>query len=207
MVIHYRPWMVVVALGVGALACSTSATAPTPIDDWGGDFAFSFVDPVGDTLPAQSGEAGAALDVVRLEGTMTASTFTFRLVFATPISAWSTGRDDRLDGFVDFDIDASTTTGSPSAVDLFGGSAAMGTDLFLLLRDDFTGAIPLVSTRNGGSVLVNAVFADSVLIVSIPRSFFGNDDGEMSVAAVIHRADRKATDFLPNMDHFDIRRP
>src|SRR3989449_1991200 len=93
-------------------------------------------------------------------------------------------------GFVDFDTDQDSTTGTASAVDVFrpdGGSTGMGVeyyvDLFAYNADSTVFVYDALAGTPTGSVRPR--FQGRRITVRVPRALLGNDDGFLNAATVV----------------------
>lgn len=165
--------------------------------------AFSFTDLTDDLLP--NADRDGAPDVLRLSGSVRADSIVVTLTFVDEITPWSGGAVNGLDGFVDFDTDESTNSGIPAAVDEYGGSANMGADWYVSLRDANGGnRVALVDAVSGESIAVPARFAARAITFTIPRSVMDETDGTFRMAAVVGHRTSEATDFAPNAGHYRV---
>jgi hypothetical protein len=166
---------------------------------------FSFDDPAEDTVFSAPTGSPRALDALRVEGTVADNTVELTLTFATPVTPWSSGQDDVLDGFVDFDLDQNQATGIQAAIDESGGNAGMGVEYYISLRDVEPGNVALVNVQNQTTyVPVPVTFDDTRVIIEVPLSELNDDDGNFGLSAVVGTADRPVTDFLPNEGHYEV---
>lgn len=164
---------------------------------------FSFADPAGDLLAGTA--APGAPDLVRVSGSVRADSIAVTLTFAGDVTPWSEGAQTGLDGFVDLDLDENTNTGIPSAIDEYGGSANLGADWYISLRDDGSGArVDLVDAGSGSATPVPARFSSRAVTVTIPRTALDETDGIFRLAAVVGHRNSEATDFAPNAGFYRV---
>jgi hypothetical protein len=184
-------------------ACGSGPTAPvgdqTPFD-------FAFEDPRGDTLAVLDlpPNAGPAVDLISVSGTVGADLVTLILDFAEPVSLWTSAAANSLDGFVDFDLDQASGTGGQDAA---GGQFGLGVEFYLDLRDNGGGRMGLVDVTKKTFTTVPATFDGTRVTIEIPRSAFGTDDGQMNIGVLIGDRDRPQTDFGPDTSHYILARP
>jgi hypothetical protein len=114
----------VAACAVLLVACGGEPTGPVGRAPTGGGFQYAYSDPVGDTLPPPTNIFNRALDVESLDVGLTADSIFVRISFTSPISRWSDGALNSIDGYVDFDVDDNPVTGFPAATEEFGNVAA-----------------------------------------------------------------------------------
>ncbi|MFN8573709.1 MAG: hypothetical protein U0132_16760 [Gemmatimonadaceae bacterium] len=191
---------------IAAVACSGDATGASPLD---ATYQLTFDDPVGDTIiTAGTNVFPRALDVSKVRVGLTTDTLFVRLDFTAPITLWSANTPESVDGFVDFDVDDNATSGGLSAVDEFGfGTANLGVDFYVSLRDDGLGNILWRSftTRQWRTGGITAT-ARSITL-RLPRADIGELDGVFGLSALVAGQARVATDAVPNQGHFRIAIP
>ncbi len=197
-------WLGLVTVAAG---CGGGPTGPgTPFAPF--DFAFS--DPQGDTLPPGPGlpdEAPAAIDVVAVRGRVEQDRIVLTLEFAGPVAPWSAGASNSLDGFVDFDLDQSSTTGIPGAGTAVGSVPGLGVEFYLDLRDPRSGKVALVEPAGRRFALVSARFGGPTVTIEIPRRELGSDDGQFRMGLVVGVPGRPITDVAPNTGNYTVVRP
>jgi hypothetical protein len=142
-------------------ACGSGPSGPdteTPIE-------FAFVDPAGDTVAATANPlAVAGLDLVGVSGVLSADELSLTLEFGSPVTPWSNGAANGLDGFVHFDIDQNVSTG------FIDNAHQMGVDFYLDLRDNGFGRVAVVEHVKQQLVWISATFEGTRFSVTIPRS-------------------------------------
>lgn len=191
---------------VAVLACSGDATGTSKLD---ATYQQVFDDPVGDTIiTAGTNVFPRALDVSKVRVGVTADTLFVRIEFTAPITLWSANTPESVDGFVDFDVDDNAASGGLAAVDEFGfGTASLGVDFYVSLRDDGLGRILWRSyaTRvwRPGGVTSTA----RSITLRLPRVDIGEMDGVFGLSALVAGQARVATDAVPNQGHFRIAIP
>lgn len=167
---------------------------------------FPFTDPAGDTLSNPGGSGARAIDLLEIRGSYKADSLIMTFRFAGPVQAASARAANSLAGWVEFDTDENTATGSPPATNQFGGSAALGVDYVLDLFSADSTSVDLDRVSTGSSSRVSARFSGDSLVVQIPLSALGNDDGNFKLAMVIGTSERP-TDIAPNAGVYTARRP
>ena len=190
------------------LACGGEPTGPIPLGPGSnnGGFQHSFSDPVGDTMPPPTNVFNRALDVDGLDVGLTAESIFVRVRFTSPISPWSGGALNSIDGFMDFDFDDNPNTGYISATEEFGGvNAQMGVETYISLRDDGFG----VMRRRVGDTEewrdVRVQFAERSFTVRFSRADVTETDGVFRVSAMIGGMNREITDLVPSNGHYRVR--
>jgi len=156
----------------------TGSAGETPYD-------FSFDDPVGDTTVATANpDSVAAIDLVGVSGRVDADRIELILEFAEPVSRWSDGGGNALDGFVFFDTDQATGTGKASG----GTPATTGAEFYLDLRDDGSGRLGLVNFGKKTISVLTPTFSGTRLEIRIPRAQLAttsDTDAKLNVAVEI----------------------
>lgn len=181
-----------VALLVALCGCGSgpAGSSETPYD-------FSFDDPPADTVEAvENPDQVKGIDLVRMSGRVDTEVLRIVLEFAEPISRWTDGAANALDGFIYIDIDQSPETGRRSSTQLTGG------DFYVDLRDNGSGKVGLVGVVGRTLVLVPAKFEGTRFEVEIKRSDISTQadaDDRMNLAVDISARNRTpVVDFAPN---------
>jgi hypothetical protein len=171
-------------------------------------FQRTFSDPVGDTIAPGANVFARALDVKTIRVGMTAESLFIRYEFTQPISFWSTGGTESIDGFVDLDLDDNAATGGRSAVDEYGyGTANLGADYYVSLRDDRSGHLRMLDFATRTWHPLGITIAANGFTLRIRRSELGESDGVLSLSALVGGQLRLATDAVPNQGHFRVAIP
>lgn len=156
----------------------TGSATETPYD-------FSFDDPKGDTTVATvNPDSVAAIDLVTVSGRVDADQIELILEFAEPVSRWSGGGANALDGFVFFDTDQSTGTGRASG----GNPTTAGAEFYLDLRDDGSGRLGLVNFGKKTITVLSPTFDGTRLEIRIPRALLAttsDTDNKLNLAVEI----------------------
>lgn len=151
------------AIGVAAaVGCGGGVTAGSedPYD-------FQFDDPPGDTTAAVTNpDSVRAIDLIGVSGRVDGSRLRLVLTFAEPVTRWSDGAANGLDGFVYFDVDRTSGTGRRNRVP----PQVVGGDFYLDLRDDGSGRIGLVDVLRRRITVLTPRFSGTTFEVDIPRS-------------------------------------
>lgn len=189
------------------VACGGEPTGPLGLVPMGEGFQYAYSDPVGDTLPPPINIFNRALDVAGLDVGLTAESIFVRIEFTSPISRWSDGALNSIDGYVDFDVDDNPVTGFPAATEEFGSvSAEMGVETYVSLRDDGAGRMQrrIGETDEWRDVRVD--FTSRSLTIRLGRADVGETDGAFRVSAMIGGTNRPITDLVPNNGHYRVPR-
>jgi hypothetical protein len=195
------------ASAVLLLACGGESTGPVGRSPTGGSFQYTYVDPVGDTLPPPANVFNRALDVEGLDVGLTAESIFVRIEFTAPISRWSEGALNSIDGYVDFDVDDNPVTGFPAATEEFGSvSAQMGVETYVSLRDDGAGHMLRRVGETDEWREVRVEFSSRSLTIRFARADVGETDGAFRVSAMIGGTNREITDLVPNSGHYRVPR-
>lgn len=141
-----------------------------------------------------------------VSGSVTASSVVVRLTFTQPIAPWSAQTAGSVDGFVDFDVDENSATGIPGAASECGGSAPLGSDYYLSLRDVSPGHVSLKMANSASDPFqpVPAAWSGSTLQITIPRSLLPDQDGKFRMSVVVGNVDLPATDFVPSDGYYTV---
>lgn len=187
-------------------ACSGDATGTSKLD---ASFQLSVEDPVGDTIITSGTNIfHRALDVSKVRVGTTADSVFVRIEFTSPISLWSANTPESVDGFVDFDLDDDATTGGRSAVDEFGfGTAGIGVEFYVSLRDDGFGHIlwrDFVTTQWRQGAITSSARS---ITLRLKRSEIGEVDGRFRLSMLVAGQARVATDAVPNNGSIRIDLP
>ena len=191
------------ALLTALCACAAEPAGPPPFESY--DFAFD--DPAADTLPNSGGVTIPALDVTGVSGTVSATEIVLTLSFTTPVSMWSAAQPNSVDGFLDLDLDQDSATGIPGAAEEFGGSAPLGAEYYLSLREVMAGRIALVNVATDTYRTVPASVSGNTMRIVVPRSYLGDEDGQFHFSLVVGAPGRPATDFAPSTGYYTAARP
>ena len=197
-----RTCLSVFLLVFASTAGCSDATSP---DTSGITFQHSFSDPVADTTSPGTNVFARALDVHAVRVGLTDDSLFVRFEFTTPIDWWSVVTQRSIDGFVDFDIDASAASGVPAAVNEFGGGdAQMGVEYYVSLRDNPLRQVLVRDVAQQTWSPIGITLEEKAFTLRIRRSDIGETDGIFTMSATIAGLGRMATDFVPNQGHFVI---
>lgn len=207
-----RPIRITAALGLVlaslTLACDNNEYFPTqsagggPVGGGGAPANFSFTDPAGDRLAGDDGIGSP--DIVQVSGSYDADKLVLVLMFDAAVVPWSENQLNSLDGFVDFDVDENSATGIPAAGDDYGGSAGIGADFFLNLRDVGGSQMTVMQADGKQFSVVSARFDGKTVTVEVPRSAFGDDEDGLRMSVVVGHPGSPATDIAPNDGHWTV---
>ncbi len=144
-----------VGLAAGCGSDPTGATAEVAFD-------FAFEDAVGDTTEATTNpDEVSAVDLIAVSGRVDAASVRVVLEFADPISRWSDGLANGLDGFIHFDVDQNA--GTPTL------TMAQGGEFYIDLRDNGFGKVGLVAVTARTITVLDAKFDGNRFEVEVPR--------------------------------------
>jgi len=187
-----------VGVVAGVLAACGDSSGP------GSHETFTAADPIGDTFGTQTVQPDLrAMTIVHDSGGIDVS-----LEFTAAVQSPVTGGANVVIGFVDFDTDQDSTTGSASAVDIFrpgSGSTGMGVeyevDLFGYAADS---TVPVIQESSGlPTGNVKPLFQGNRITFRVPRALLGNDDAFLNAASVIG-SEAEPTDIVPNTGHLRV---
>jgi hypothetical protein len=185
--------------GLPPLTFTARAVAPAA-----GIVAFNLTDPASDTLANVTGSASKAIDLISLHGDFKGDSLIVTFTFGAPVSAGGSASNS-LAGFLELDIDDKASTGAQPASNSYGTTFNGGID-FAIVTSSATGlTVPLLDLNFGTTRAVTASYSGNTLIVRIPMSMLGNDEGNFSFVGVIGTVDRP-TDFFPNSGNGTVRR-
>ena len=184
-------------VGLPPVTFSAMAIAPDA-----GVLAFNLVDPAGDTLAPPTTTLPAAIDLLSLRGDFKRDSLILTATFSGPVT-FGVAAPNAVTGFIEFDIDDNASTGVPSLSNRYGASAAIGGEYLLSFSGSTATTFTLLSQSSSSPVA--ASFSGSTVVVRVPMSLLGNDDGNFTIAGVIGTIDRP-TDVFPNSGQATVRR-
>jgi len=183
------------------ISCGGSSTGPGT-----SSLTVTSTDPSGDTY----GFLAVQWDLTGLTITRDTGGIDFAIDFTTNVLSPASKDSDAVYGEIDFDTDQSATTGTTSYVDVFGpGSSGMGVDYVVDLFDYTPDSLVPVLRYNANDSTYSTVysfrptFSGKRISGRIPRSAFGNDDGNFNAAIVVGTL-REPTDIAPNAGHLKV---
>jgi hypothetical protein len=185
--------------GLPSVTFTAKAVAPDA-----GTVAFNLTDPASDTLPNPDGSESKAIDMLSLHGDFKRDSLIVTFTFAAPVTSGNSASNS-LAGFLEFDIDDNAFTGPPPASNQFGAAASGGIEYAIFVSSATGATVPFLDLTTGTNQLVTASFSGNTLIVRIPMSLLGNDEGNFSFVGVIGTVDRP-TDAFPNTGNGTVRR-
>jgi hypothetical protein len=185
--------------GLPIVTFEARAVAPdTPI------LAFSIADPAADTLGSGTFSA-AAHDVLSLRGDFKRDSLIATLTFVAPVAPASLFAPNSMFGSIELDMDDNVATGDPPLSNVFGASASLGIDYVIDLFGTTSTTAEVFATATGQTAIVPASFSGRTVVVRIPMSALGSDDGNFGLVGVIGTSDRP-TDVFPNSGQTTARR-
>lgn len=170
---------------------------------------FSSADIAGDTLSNTGNNANAAHDIRMVSARYTPGWVILVFRFSRQIISSAGQVAAGLFGQIDIDADESVSTGLPPLMNAFGGNATQGAEYSISLFELDSVSAPVYNETFTSSTYMGRARvrfdADSVSI-SIPLAKFGNDDGNMTITAIVGTQDRP-TDYAPNTGVITARVP
>ena len=151
--------------------------------------AFNLTDPAGDFRTYSSSEPYppvAPIDLLSLRGEFKRDSLILTATFADPPFS--------IRGYVEFDIDDDQSTGTPFISTFYGGSGNLGRD-YVLSFD--AGTAGILQGAVYSPVAVQVSYSANTVVLRVPMSLLGNDDGNFSFVGVIGPLD-KTSDVFPN---------
>jgi Bacterial Ig-like domain (group 1) len=185
--------------GLPPVTFTAKAVAPDA-----GIVAFNLTDPANDTLPNTTGSASKAIDLLSLHGDFKRDSLIVTFTYAAPVTSGSSASNS-VAGFLELNMDDNASTGQPSASNSFGASSSGGIEYVIGMSSATGTTVPLLDLSTGTTQSVTASFSGNTVIVRVPVSMLGNDDGNFSFVGVIGTVDRP-TDVFPNAGNGTVRR-
>jgi hypothetical protein len=171
----------------------------------------SVTDPLGDTFETSASDGLVPPDVVVFGAEVEGGELVIQIEFAQPVVSVVDGGPNVAVGFVDIDVDQDSTTGGFSNTDGFRpdtGSTGMGIEYYIqLFAEDTLGNVPIIDYT--GELMpdsIRPVYSGNLLIMRIPLSALGNDDGKVNLATVLG-TQPEPTDIAPNSGHLAVDAP
>jgi hypothetical protein len=179
--------------GLPPVTFSAMAIAPDS-----GILAFNLVDPAGDTLNtfAETATTPKAIDLLSLRGDFKGDALIFTATFSEPLTF--------VRGYIEFDIDDDASTGGPFFSTAYGGSGFLGRDYLLSLYGSSAGISDNSANQPPNPVPIQVTYSGSTVVIRVPMSLLGNDDGNFSFVGVLGTVDRP-TDVFPNSGLATVR--
>jgi hypothetical protein len=165
-------------------------------------------DPANDTITTSLTGPNPPHDILGVTARYATDWFILVVRFSTPMISNVTADPKALNGFIEFDVDENAATGSTPFSNLFGATANIGVDYSLSFANDSVSTI-LVRRGVSGPVPIHRVrtrFEGDSVIVQIPITKFGADEGNMAVVMTVGPQDRP-TDIAPNTGATLLRVP
>ena len=196
---------VAAVLVASAAACMSAERVSEPGLDFEA-FGFSFADPANDTLSHETSSSRVARDLLGVSGTVDGASLTITLTFSTTVAPWSQQAAASVDGFIDLDLDERSDTGIPGAAGEFGGSAPLGAEYYVSLRDVEPGYVALIDVATYQHRIAPATWSGSTMSITLPRSRLGDADGQFRLSVVVGHPELPATDFAPSDGFYTVHR-
>lgn len=188
-------------LAMSLWSCTDAAGPSPPLAQQVG----AVSDPIGDTF----GVGPVHWDLIRLTIGQDTGGLTVMMDFSNNIVPPLTGDSNAMIGFVDFDVDQDSTTGTVATVDAFrpdsSGSTGMGTDYSLALA--LYAADSSVTVTNAEGALTGRVKPDfdggRRVTIRIPRAMLGNTSQPLYAAAIVGTL-AQPSDIIPENGHLSV---
>lgn len=195
-------WILGETFGSKVLTATVGGLAPViftarAIAPDAGISAFSISDPAGDTITSGAAGFPRARDVVAARGEFRRDSLILTLTFAGPVGPVSAGGPTATGGYLEIDIDNDPSTGTRSTSNSFGASANLGVDYEVDLFTATATTVSIEAFPSGATAAVSASFSGNSLVIRIPFTALGNDDGRFGFVGLVGTVDRP-TDYFPN---------
>jgi hypothetical protein len=177
--------------GIPPVTFTAMAIAPEA-----GILAFNLVDPAGDTLRETETNLPKAIDLLSLRGDFKGDALILTATFSGPVTG-GFGAPNFLVGYFEFDIDDNVSTGGPYLSTVYGGSGSLGMDYRLTLYGSDAGISNETTSQPPNPVPIQVTYSGNTVVLRVPMSLLGNDDGNFSLVGVFGTLDH-ATDLFPN---------
>jgi hypothetical protein len=163
-------------------------------------------DPAGDTFETEASEGLVPPDLLNFSAVVSGGSVTIQLDFAQPVAPATSQSPNVVVAVIDIDIDQSPVTGNQATADFYrtdGATTGMGVDYVISLFPDSVGryAVFDVESVDVGSAL--AQFTGNSIIVTVPLSVLGGDDGAMDLSTTVGTIP-EPTDYAPNVGSLRI---
>lgn len=180
------------AAAAALVACGSGLTAPG--DD--AEYDFAFADPAGDTVVATTNPGAVkASDLLEVAGRVDRKNLVVTLRFAEPVTRWTAGLPNALDGLLLMDTDTSAATGFANS------THSLGVDFYLDLRDDGFGRLAVVNVAKRRFERGEIRFEDATVTITVPRNLLTSDtdiDARFRIAVdIVSRGRRPDVDASP----------
>jgi len=185
-------------------ACSSNSDTAPVVDPV--TRAFLQVDPVGDTLVlAGFPHTVRAIDLVAFQGDFKGDSLIVTLAFSAPVVGATVGASNSIQGEIEFDLDDNPGTGTAPFSDQFGASSNLGIDCYVDLFHSTPTGVAVTNLTTGVTTEAVANYAGNTMIIRIPMSALGGDDGNFDVVGIVGVLERP-TDVVPNAGSVAVRR-
>ena len=179
-------WTLGSTFGVGTLDARVAGLPPvtftaTAIAPDAGIVAFELVDPAGDTLAESTTSLVAGIDLLSLHGDFKRDSLILTATFSRPVAS-AFDSPDYVTGLFLFDIDNNPLTGREYELDF-----------------------SVTGSRIASAGFIPTSYSGNTLVLRIPMSMLGNDDGNFNITGLVGTADR-GTDIIPNNGEISVRR-
>jgi hypothetical protein len=168
--------------------------------------AFLQVDPAGDTLVlAGFPSTVPAVDLVAFQGDFKGDSLILTLAFTGPVVGATVGASNSIQGEIEFDLDDNPGTGAAPFSDAFGASSNLGIDCYVDLFHSTPTGVAVTNFTTGVTTEAVAKYAGNTMIIRIPMSALGGDDGNFDVVGIVGVLERP-TDVVPNSGFVAVHR-
>jgi hypothetical protein len=163
-------------------------------------------DPAGDTFETSASDGLVPPDLVSFSAMVSGGSVTIQLDFAQPVAPATSQSPNVVVGFIDIDIDQNPATGNQATADSYrtdGGSTGTGVDYSILLFPDIEGRFAVLDVQSVDVGSASAQFTGNSIIVTVPLSVLGGDDGAMDLSTTVGTIP-EPTDYAPNVGSLRI---
>jgi hypothetical protein len=184
------------ALSCAAIAAGAAGTA-------------TLVEAAGDTTARPAGAPGG-YDILGMKVRYAPGFMILAFRFHKNVLSPATDDIAALYGILEFDVDENASTGGQPFINSFGGNSTQGVDYAADFFLTDTASVQLIRTPGGDigfdAGLVRVRYDADSLVMFVPLSKLGNDDGKMTVTMVFGTGDRP-TDIAPNTGQGTVQPP
>jgi hypothetical protein len=186
----------VLAIGAMLAACGKDSSGPS------GKTTASAADPTGDTF----GTGSPQWDITAFGLSRDSGGIDVSIDLTANVVSGSGGAANATVGYVEFDTDQDSTTGTGSVVDAFrptAGSTGMGVDYYVDLFNFSGSSVSVYDASNNPVGSITPTFSGKRISFRVPRSMLGGDDAFLNAAAIVGTF-AEPTDIVPNNGHLKV---